>query len=113
MARMSLGSSPNSGNSPPAMGGGPSPSGSEPTRRQRSVYTSQQIAQLETYFQFNEYIDGERKKQLSRLTNIPEQQIKVWFQNRRQKKKREQEEQQQQQQMQIAYEAQETPDQWN
>ena len=44
----------------------------------------------------NEYIDGERKKQLSRLTNIPEQQIKVWFQNRRQKKKREVEEMQQQ-----------------
>ena len=80
--------------------GGPSPcgAGGEPTRRQRSVYTSQQIAQLEAYFQFNEYIDGERKKQLSQLTNIPEQQIKVWFQNRRQKKKREQEEQNQQQQ---------------
>ena len=79
--------------------GGPSPGGAggEPTRRQRSVYTSQQIAQLEAYFQFNEYIDGERKKQLSKMTNIPEQQIKVWFQNRRQKKKREQEEQNQSQ----------------
>jgi hypothetical protein len=37
----------------------------------------------------SEYIDGERKKELSNLTNLPEQQIKVWFQNRRQKKKRE------------------------
>ena len=55
-----------------------------------------QIAQLEAFFNVNEYIDGERKKQLSRLTNIPEQQIKVWFQNRRQKKKREVEEMQQQ-----------------
>ena len=55
-----------------------------------------QISQLEAFFGINEYIDGERKKQLSRLTNIPEQQIKVWFQNRRQKKKREMEEQQQQ-----------------
>ena len=40
-------------------------------------------------FRFNEYIDGERKRRLSQITNIPEHQIKVWFQNRRQKKKRE------------------------
>lgn len=58
-------------------------------RRPRSVYTGQQITQLETYFRYNEYIDGERKRQLSQITNIPEHQIKVWFQNRRQKKKRE------------------------
>ena len=48
-----------------------------------------QVAQLEAYFRFNEYIDGERKRRLSQITNIPEHQIKVWFQNRRQKKKRE------------------------
>jgi len=101
MARMSLGSTSNSSASSP-------PSSAylqhtrdqqqphEPQRRQRSVYTSDQIAQLEAFFNVNEYIDGERKKQLSRLTNIPEQQIKVWFQNRRQKKKREVEEMQQQ-----------------
>ena len=40
-------------------------------------------------YRFNEYIDGERKRRLSQITNIPEHQIKVWFQNRRQKKKRE------------------------
>ncbi|CAB4063127.1 TFIIA1 [Lepeophtheirus salmonis] len=64
-------------------------------RRPRSVYTTQQLTQLEAYFKFNEYIDGDRKKQLSIITQIPEQQIKVWFQNRRQKKKRELEEIQQ------------------
>ncbi len=103
MARMSLGGSSSSGGSPPGFPGShglgsstPSPSGpSEPTRRQRSVYSSSQIAQLEAYFGCNEYIDGDRKRQLSILTKIPEQQIKVWFQNRRQKKKRELEEQQQ------------------
>ena len=47
------------------------------------------MAQLEAYFRFNEYIDGERKRRLSQITSIPEHQIKVWFQNRRQKKKRE------------------------
>jgi len=89
--------------SPGSMGAGPSSSSAggstppDPPRRQRSVYTSNQIAQLEAYFNINEYIDGERKRQLSLLTKIPEQQIKVWFQNRRQKKKREQEEQLQQQ----------------
>ena len=60
-------------------------------RKPRSVYTSEQIQHLETFFRVNEYIDGERKRKLSQLTNIPEHQIKVWFQNRRQKKKRESE----------------------
>ena len=60
-------------------------------RRQRSVFSNHQVAQLEAYFRVSEYIDGERKKELSNLTNLPEQQIKVWFQNRRQKKKRESE----------------------
>jgi len=64
---------------------------SDTPRRGRSVFTSAQITHLEAYFNVNEYIDGERKQELSRLTNISEQQIKVWFQNRRQKKKREQE----------------------
>jgi len=43
-------------------------------RRQRSVFSSQQVAQLEAYFRVSEYIDGERKKELSNLTNLPEQQ---------------------------------------
>lgn len=58
-------------------------------RKPRSVYTSEQINHLETFFRMNEYIDGERKRKLAQLTTIPEHQIKVWFQNRRQKKKRE------------------------
>ena len=58
-------------------------------RKPRSVYTSEQIHHLETFFRANEYIDGERKRKLAQMTNIPEHQIKVWFQNRRQKKKRE------------------------
>ena len=58
-------------------------------RKPRSVYTSEQISHLENFFRVNEYIDGDRKRKLSQLSNIPEHQIKVWFQNRRQKKKRE------------------------
>jgi len=58
-------------------------------RKPRSVYTSEQINHLETFFRMNEYIDGERKRKLAQMTTIPEHQIKVWFQNRRQKKKRE------------------------
>ena len=53
------------------------------------MYTSEQIHHLESFFRANEYIDGERKRKLAQMTNIPEHQIKVWFQNRRQKKKRE------------------------
>ena len=89
-----------SATTPPSSSGGQSGGGggimtsagspSDPAlRRPRSVYNSQQVAQLEAYFRFNEYIDGERKRRLSQITNIPEHQIKVWFQNRRQKKKRE------------------------
>ena len=94
MARMNFGPENPTGNSNSnspghMMYGGGSGDGAEPSKRQRSVYTSQQISQLEAFFEINEYIDGERKKQLSRMTNIPEHQIKVWFQNRRQKKKRE------------------------
>ena len=75
-----------------ASSGSPSGAGGlDMPRRQRSVFSSQQVAQLEAYFRVSEYIDGERKKELSNLTNLPEQQIKVWFQNRRQKKKRESE----------------------
>ena len=73
---------------PSASHGSPNPDGSG-LRKPRSVYTSEQIHHLETFFRANEYIDGERKRKLSQLTNIPEHQIKVWFQNRRQKKKRE------------------------
>ena len=75
-------------NGPGGSPGGTSADGSG-LRKPRSVYTSEQIQHLETFFRVNEYIDGERKRKLSQLTNIPEHQIKVWFQNRRQKKKRE------------------------
>ena len=79
----------NGSNGMPSGGhGSPNPDGSG-LRKPRSVYTSEQIHHLETFFRVNEYIDGERKRKLSQLTNIPEHQIKVWFQNRRQKKKRE------------------------
>lgn len=74
------------GGSPGSSGAGGDGSG---LRKPRSVYTSEQIQHLESFFRVNEYIDGERKRKLSQLTNIPEHQIKVWFQNRRQKKKRE------------------------
>ena len=82
------GSPSGSGNGSGINAGSVGPDGSG-LRKPRSVYTSEQIQHLETFFRVNEYIDGERKRKLAQLTNIPEHQIKVWFQNRRQKKKRE------------------------
>ena len=82
------GGSPGSGGTGNGGSGLGTPDGSG-LRKPRSVYTSDQINHLETFFRNNEYIDGERKRKLAQLTNIPEHQIKVWFQNRRQKKKRE------------------------
>lgn len=83
--------SPNLNNPGSGPGGSPGAVGNDGSglRKPRSVYTSEQIQNLENFFRVNEYIDGERKRKLSQLTNIPEHQIKVWFQNRRQKKKRE------------------------
>jgi len=43
---------------------------------------------LEKFFAENPYIEGDRKAFISKLTDLPVQQIKIWFQNRRQKLKR-------------------------
>uniref|UniRef100_A0A0N4Z497 Homeobox domain-containing protein n=1 Tax=Parastrongyloides trichosuri TaxID=131310 RepID=A0A0N4Z497_PARTI len=59
----------------------------EKKRRQRSTFTSTQIRVLEYEFMNSRYISTEHRSRLANFLGISEQQIKIWFQNRRYKTK--------------------------
>ncbi|XP_074140981.1 uncharacterized protein LOC141553019 [Sminthopsis crassicaudata] len=58
-------------------------SSSKSRRRKRSVFTKEQIHILKNYFKNNLYPGFKERENLSKLTNIPEDRIHVWFHNRR------------------------------
>uniref|UniRef100_A0A0N5BG74 Homeobox domain-containing protein n=1 Tax=Strongyloides papillosus TaxID=174720 RepID=A0A0N5BG74_STREA len=62
-----------------------SPIGEEKRRRHRSTFTSTQIRILEYEFMNSRYISTEHRSRLANFLGISEQQIKIWFQNRRYK----------------------------
>ena len=57
-------------------------------RRQRTSFSSQQTAVLESEYAAREYISRQRRSELAKLLQLTETQIKIWFQNRRAKDKR-------------------------
>ncbi|XP_071076607.1 tetrapeptide repeat homeobox protein 2-like [Desmodus rotundus] len=57
-------------------------------RRQRSVYSVVQRDELERFFQNNHYPSYEERETLAARLNLQEQQVQVWFKNRRAKQTR-------------------------
>ncbi|KAF7255352.1 hypothetical protein EG68_07658, partial [Paragonimus skrjabini miyazakii] len=58
------------------------------TKRYRTSYSQQQIKVLEKIYVTERYISRPQRSKLATELNLPENTIKVWFQNRRMKEKR-------------------------
>jgi len=57
-------------------------------KRPRTAFTTEQLNKLRSEFQANRYLTEERRRLLSRELGLNENQIKIWFQNKRAKLKK-------------------------
>ncbi|NXL39234.1 NOT2 protein, partial [Glaucidium brasilianum] len=65
------------------------------TKRVRTIFTSDQLARLEKEFARQQYMVGMERCLLASSLHLTEEQVKVWFQNRRIKWRKQSLEQQQ------------------
>jgi homeobox protein engrailed len=57
-------------------------------KRPRTAFSSEQLARLKHEFDTNRYLNEERRKNLADELGLNENQIKIWFQNKRAKIKK-------------------------
>ena len=56
--------------------------------RARTVFTEEQLDELENAFARNQYVIGDERIQLAERLGLGVKQVKIWFQNRRIKHRR-------------------------
>ncbi|KAG6453352.1 hypothetical protein O3G_MSEX008116 [Manduca sexta] len=59
-------------------------------KRKRTIFTTEQVEELEKYFSTKPYVTREDRQGLATRLNINDKAVKIWFQNRRLKGKRDQ-----------------------
>merc|ERR1711990_1359686 len=57
-------------------------------RKPRTIYTSLQLQQLQSYFNKTQYLSLPERAELAQALGLTQTQIKIWFQNRRSKVKK-------------------------